>query len=152
MANGCDPINDTLNKRESLFQGILAISCRQLEFCQEEDLDSGDLTGFLELVSQRQLLMDEIDRLNASLRPEPGVMRDTSSVGGHLAHDPVESTELREIMEAIRKNDEVCLRRLQGRRDELAADIRQTRANRRAADAYSQGQVIHEAWFVDKKK
>ena len=132
---------------------MLAISCRQLEFCQREDGDPGDLTEFTELVSQRQLLMDEIDRLDVSL-PEPGSAEDSSVADSSdtACHNPAGNKQLRVVIEAIRRNDDICLRLLQERLDELAAGIRQTRASRQAADAYSQGQVIHEAWFVDKKK
>jgi uncharacterized small protein (DUF1192 family) len=63
-------LNEVLKKRENLFREMLAISGRQVEFCRGAELESADLSGLMELVDRRQLLMDEIDRLNASLTPE----------------------------------------------------------------------------------
>ena len=149
MENGDDSLDEALIKRESLFRGMLAISRHQLEFCQREDLETADLAGFLELVSQRQALMDEIDHLNSLLASGGDAPPLPTAAGGV---EPVTNAELIGVMEAIRRNDEACLQLLKGKSTELTARIKQTRVNRQAADAYSQGQGAYEPWFVDKKK
>jgi hypothetical protein len=137
-----------LEKQAGLFRGMLEISCRQLEFCRREDLGSEDFTVLNELIGQRQALMDEIDRLHSSLPPEGAV----SVAGGRPLPGYGEGGELAKVLDAISRNDEACLGLLRGKSRELAARLKETRVSRRAADAYSQGNSIQEAWFVDKKK
>lgn len=155
MGNRYDLLIDVLEKRTSLFEGIRAISRRQLEFCRREDLDPENWSGFLQLISQRQALMDEIDLLNSSLESGQGAdgLLTAAADGMDSGYRYSEhNKELKRVMEAISKTDEACLKLLKGKSGELAMRIKETRVNRRAADAYTQANSINEAWFVDKKK
>jgi len=143
-----------LVKQEALFQEILAISREQLEFCQQDNLEPENLTGLLELISQRQSIMDEIDQLHSSLmsvQPSTGLSGKAADVTNSVQHS-APNGKLIEIIEAIKTNDNACMRQLKKKSDELMTLIKQTRANRQAADAYGQGNSIYDAWFVDKKK
>lgn len=147
-------MNELLKKRETLFQGILTISHQQLEFCQQENLEPEGLTKLLELISQRQSLMDEIDRLDLTPVSDPPSAGSSGTIadGVTSAHHSTHNEKVLELIEAVSRNDEACLRLLKKKSGELAARIKQTRVNRQAADAYGQGNSIYDAWFVDKKK
>lgn len=138
-------MNEMLKKRENLFREMLEISGQQLEFCRREDVDS-DLRLLQEFMGQRQVLIDEIDQLNASL------LSGQSADELHSGFHPAQDDQLVVLMESISRNDESCLQILQTKSGELAKRIKQTRASRQAADAYGQGNSIYDAWFIDKKK
>ncbi len=138
---------ETLKKRISLFQEIMAISQRQLEFCQRKDLDPDNLSILLELIGQRQVFMDEIDLLNSSVLPDKDV-----STGDYERRLFQYKKELHILLEKISKNDEACMKLLRGKSDELVSLIKETRVNRRVVDAYNQGGGVSEAWFLDKKR
>lgn len=140
-------MNEVLKKRENLFREMLAISGRQVEFCRGEELESADLSGLMELVNRRQLLMDEIDRLNASLTPEQTAVGD----GRYSTYNPARDEELVKMMEAIGRNDETCLQLLKESAGRLSVLIKQARNHRRASEAY-QGNSVYDAWFIDKKR
>ncbi len=140
-------MNEVLKKRKNLFREMLAISNRQVEFCRGEELESGDLSGLMELINRRQMLMDEIDRLHSSLMSE----RTTDDEGRDSPYHPAQDEELVTVMEAIRRNDETCLQLLHENAGQLSMRIKQTRNHRRASEAY-QGNSVNDAWFVDKKR
>lgn len=140
-------MNDVLKKQENLFREVLAISERQVEFCRGAELESADLSGLMELMDRRQMLMDEIERLHASLTPEQADLGE----GQNSPYHPAQNEELVKVMEAIGRNDETCLQLLKESAGRLSVLIKQARDNRRASEAY-QGNSVYDAWFVDKKR
>ena len=140
-------MNDVLKKQENLFREMLAISEQQVEFCRSNELESADFSGLMELINRRQMLMDEIDRLNSSLTPEEAAAGD----GRNAPYHPAQNEGLVKVMEAIGRNDETCLQLLQQSTDRLSVLIKQARDNRRASEAY-QGNSVYDAWFIDKKR
>ena len=137
-------MNEVLKKQENLFREVLAISERQVEFCRCAELESADLSGLMELMDRRQLLMDEIDRLNSSLTPEEAAAGD----GRNAPYHPAQNEELVKVMEAIGRNDETCLQLLKesGR---AVGVIKQARNHRRRRSV--PGDSVYDAWFIDKK-
>ena len=146
-------MNELLKKREDLFRKMLEISRQQLEFCRRDDVDS-DLGLLQEFMGQRQVLMDEIDQLNALLLSGHPTAELSSMAGDGIrsGYHPAQDDQLVALMESISRNDETCLQILQTKSGELAKRIKQTRTSRQAADAYGQGNSIYDAWFIDKKK
>ena len=140
-------MNDVLKKQENLFREMLAISEQQVEFCRSNELESADFSGLMELINRRQMLMDEIERLHASLTPEQADLGE----GQNSPYHPAQDEEMVTVVEAIRRNDETCLQLLQQSTDRLSVLIKQARDNRRASEAY-QGNSVYDAWFIDKKR
>lgn len=140
-------MNEVLKKQENLFREVLAISERQVEFCRGAELESADLSGLMELMDRRQLLMDEIDRLNSSLTPEEAAAGD----GRNAPYHPAQNEELVKVMEAISRNDETCLQLLKESAGRLSVLIKQARNHRQASEAY-QEKSVYDAWFIDKKR
>lgn len=140
-------LTSNLKQQARLYKNMLAISTRQLELARSEELEEGWLQEFLDLIGQRQGIMDSIDGLSAEL-PEGRV--DPGAPGEHSQYRQLVAG-IRETIGCICRNDEACQELIKKKLGRVADRMAGVRANKKAYRAYT-GAGPDPAWFIDKKK
>ncbi|NLV17853.1 MAG: hypothetical protein GXY50_11710 [Syntrophomonadaceae bacterium] len=139
-----DSIQQLLKERLDLFREIQAVSAWQLEICQHDEADDPLIEKMLELITERQTLMEGIDLINERISHLQETDSSVNTGDGW--------SEEQQIAVVINSNDEICLTWLRNKSKEVVGMIQKNRANRAAADAYQMEGPADLAWFVDKKK
>jgi len=141
---------DIKQRRIELWQQMLGISVKQLEFCRDRDLKHEELDGFMQLIDQRQDLMNAFDRLVSGEIEDFEADAITLHQAGSATGD--ENLDEAQIVAAIRRNDHACMELMRRASAELAERLKGYRANRRAAQAYAPDFTLTEGFFVDRKR
>ena len=139
-------VEELLEMQRQLFERLGALGDRQGAL-----IDSDDSAGLLELLAQRQRLVDGIGELNATLEP---FRARWSAVLGSLPEAERERVNRRldalsELAARIAERDEADRARLEKRRDAVATELTQVSRGRGAVAAYGGGQAA--ARFQDRE-
>jgi hypothetical protein len=140
-------IEALLARQLELFAGLDALSERQSELIAGDEAD-----GLLELLSERQRLIDGIAQANALLEPFRSRWSDVMESLGQAERDRVRRRldELSGLTARIAQRDENDRQQLERRRDAVAAELAQVHRGRGALAAYG-GKAEGGARFHDRE-
>lgn len=140
MEKGIFIEQERLNKLLNLYEQILALSIKQMDFLRKIDHNKEkEIDILLQLLDQRQELMNQIDEISGG----PGMFQEFGII---------EQDEIKSIMLAIHKNDAFGQVKLEEQMKSIRAKLISARENQKAYKAYTQEDVYVPAWFFDKKK
>lgn len=129
-------VDELLELQVGLFERLGSLSERQAAL-----IDADDSTGLLELLAQRQRMVDGIAELNRTLEPFrarwSAVLASLPAPERERLNRRVDS--LAELAGRIAERDEADRERLARRRDAVAADLGQISRGRGAVAAYGGG-------------
>jgi len=140
MEKGIFIEQERLNKLLNLYEQILVLSIKQMDFLRKIDHNKEkEIDILLQLLDQRQELMNQIDEISGG----PGMFQEFGIT---------EQDEIKSIMLAIHKNDAFGQVKLEEQMKSIRAKLISARENQKAYKAYTQEDVYVPAWFFDKKK
>ncbi len=139
-------VEELLEMQRQLFERLDALGARQGEL-----IDSDDSAGLLELLAQRQRLVNGIAELNTTLEPFRARWGAVLGSMPQAERDRVNRRldALSELAGRIAERDEADRSRLQKRRDAVAAELTQVSRGRGAVAAYGPGRM--PANFQDRE-
>ncbi|MGS0763333.1 hypothetical protein [Syntrophomonas curvata] len=139
----------------ALLQEMQQVSAQQVQLLGGNQLDL-DLDMLEGLIAQRQVIMEEVDLLEAKLRRQWGI-RDESK---RLVLLDLETDAdyhkylgmIKAVILAINDNDLRYQDLLGKAKEQTQSKLNSLRNNQKAQKAYLQEDVYTEGWFIDKKK
>lgn len=132
---------DKGEQERKLYADILAVSRAQIDLLNNHGDEPDMVDKLIKLIDERQQIMNNIDSLEA-MGPEATADQVTTE---HI-------NEIRNIMLAIKQNDDLCRRLGQDRLNRIGDKLASTQEHKKAYNAYSPVDSQPSAWFFDQKK
>ncbi|MGI5880077.1 MAG: hypothetical protein ACOX6L_05725 [Syntrophomonadaceae bacterium] len=150
---------DELNRLEKLWSDMLHISEQQLALLQTfKPDDESDLHHLQELLSQREILMKQIDALAGihdqadKLQQAAQSSNDRDKAGAMYQAFRSSQDRIVPLMLAIKENDTGMKSGMSEALRITGNELVQARQSARVNRAYTQSGVTSEAWFFDDRK
>lgn len=151
---------DQLTRAKNLYELMRELSIRQKELLEPEDELDWPMEVMLKLQNERQEIMQRIEDLDylrvSNFSKSSPLTAFAAGDAKPLAEDEPLCQEMveqiRKIILDIQAVDFSCKAKIEMAMPKIAGKISQTRENKKAELAYSQGNMNTSAWFFDKKQ
>lgn len=150
--------SDVINNLEAiiaLLQEMQQVSAQQVQLLGDNQLDL-DLDRLEGLIGQRQVIMEEIDLIEAKLRKQIGIRDEAKRL---VLLDLEMNAEyhkylgmIKAIILAVNDNDLRYQTLLEKAMVQTQSKLNSVKNSQKAQKAYLQEEVYTEGWFIDKKK
>lgn len=134
-------------------QHALCVELESLSRAQSALVEGGDTDGVLEVLGQRQIIIDRITRLNGELAPLREQRERLLAALGHAEREHVRGCidEINAMVESVRTRDEQDREAMERRRSGIAGEISGVTRARGAVAAYSGAKAVGGARFQDRR-